>query len=268
MSETEKLFGAGASAAEPDDLPEIEAKAQTPTPGTDAAPEPQGHPADAPAPVGVYGDQATPKSDDPPVSEGRLNALLAEREKRQEAERRAAEIERKMAEMQRQQPQEQPRAPDMFADPEAFAAYQARQQDARLWQVKVEMSQVMARQAHGSETVDAAVAWWAERERSNPALAAQIMREPHPVEHAVREYRRHQLLEAAGDVSDPVAAIRALAAKHGLTIAEAAPAAPAAPPSPTQPQKQPPRSLAAAPSAGGPVRGQERPPEALRLFGK
>ena len=47
--------------------------------GTDAAPEPQEHPADAPAPVGVYGDQTAPKSDDPPVSEGRLNALLAER---------------------------------------------------------------------------------------------------------------------------------------------------------------------------------------------
>lgn len=142
-----------------------------------------------------------------------------------------------------------PKAPDPFDDPQGFAAHQEQQFQARLTQQKFEMSDVMARQAHGPDTVEAASNWAMERAQKDPVFAAQYMREPHPIDWIVRQHKRDSLVSnLPEDVSSLDELIEREIAKRGLN---AAPAAPAAIHQPAPKPAAPTPSLVNAPSGGG-----------------
>lgn len=134
-----------------------------------------------------------------------IQALLDEREKRQEAARRAEALERQLAQIQQaQQAQGQPR-PDLYDDPEAWAAQQQQQLAEQLWNQGREISARFAIKEHGKETLDAAVAW--AQAKNDPYLHQRFRASSDPYnEVIVPEYQRDQLLSKIG--SDPDAFVR------------------------------------------------------------
>lgn len=173
-----------------------------------------------------------------------LPTFLDMRDKQKEAERRAADLERQLAEARAAQ-QTQPQAPDPFDDPQGYQQFQSQQVQQAVVAQKFDMSDLIARQAHGDEAVESATAWASERAKANPAFAAEYMRERHPIDWIVRQHKRDSLLSQVGE--DPDEFVRRRAAELGLI----APAAPAVEP---QQVATPARSLAAAPSKAGAVK--------------
>lgn len=171
-------------------------------------------------------------------------ALVDERVKRQEAERRANELERQLAERA-----QQPSAlPDPLDDPEGFAAHQNQQFQQALTQQRFQMSDVMARQAHGVETVDTASEWAMERAKTDPVFAAQYMRQAHPIDWIVQQHKRDADLSDYS--TDPIAFARRILENAGQQIAPVAAAPIAVPVAMAPPVAAPPRSIASQPAAG------------------
>lgn len=194
-------------------------------------PEPESEPApevvEAPAP-------------EPEARHVPITALLDERDKRKELERRLAEFEAK----QQVQPQ-QTEIPDPYDDPAGFAAHQQKQVEQQIVGVRFEMSDRFARQAHGDETVQGAIDWAMERAQKNPAFAQEYMANPDPIEWIVQQHKRDAMLSDIGDSPDDW--FEREAAKRGYAKPSAnasAVVADAAPKQVVQPAKVPPRSLA------------------------
>lgn len=175
-----------------------------------------------------------------------LSALLDERERR-----RAADAELAALRAQAQPPT----IPDPYEDPEAFAHHQAVTMAHTAKMHGLQMSRLVATQQHGQEVVDQAMAWAAEHAERDAGFRERTYNSHHPVDLAVAEFKRHQLLNEVGE--DPDAYVRRRAAELGF-VAPATPQTPAAPQASAIPPKPaaPRPSLAAAPSAGavaGPI---------------
>jgi hypothetical protein len=204
-----------------------------------------------PAPETVQ-EEATPQVETPPATPATeeprhvpLATFLDARDEAKELKRRVAEYEaREAASKQRTD------APDPYDDPNGFAAFQNAQVQEALTAQKFAMSDMMARQQHGAETVEAAGAWAMERAKTDPVFAASYMREQHPIDWIVQQHKRDELLKQIGDNPDEWVKRR---------YAELAPPAPIAA-APVAAQQQPasvptpPRSLASAPGSGGGVK--------------
>lgn len=174
-----------------------------------------------------------------------LATFLDMRDKQKDAERRAADYERQLSEARAsQQPQQ---IPDAFDDPQGFARYQQQHVAEAVTAQKFEMSDLIARQSHGDETVETATAWAMEKAKANPVFAAEYMKERHPIDWIVRQHKRDSLMQQVGE--DPDEFVRRRAVELGLT-ASPPPAVVAPQPTVTAP-KAPPRSLVNAPSHGG-----------------
>lgn len=171
-----------------------------------------------------------------------LATFLDMRDKLKDAERRAAELEAAKPKPQRE-------IPDAFDDPTGFAAYQSQQVQEAVMGQKFEMSDLIARQSHGDETVEAATAWAMQKAQSNPAFAAEYMKERHPIDWIVRQHKRDSLMQQVGE--DPDEFVRRRAVELGLTAT--APVAPVvtATQQPASTPKAPPKSLVNAPAHGG-----------------
>jgi len=165
-----------------------------------------------------------------------LTALLDEREKRQAAEREAAELR----EWRRQQEERQRavQAPDPRQDPDGALAYERAMFQAQLTNTRLQTSRFLAEKDFGADVVAEAFAFF----DKNPALSHQFVDHPSPFHAAVEFYKRQKVAEEVG--ADPEAwrakereAIRA----QILAEMQAQPA---------QPKPRLPGSLAAAPAAG------------------
>lgn len=170
-----------------------------------------------------------------------LTAMLDTRDKLKAAERRLAELEAA------QRPQAS--TPDPYDDPDGFEAHiNARLQKAEI-DTRLNTSNLIARQAHGNDVVQAALNWAAEKASSDPTFEQRMIADQHPVDWVVRQHKRDGLLSEVGD--DPDAYVRRRAAELGL-IAPDAGAAVVAVPGQQQAQKPaaPPRSIASAAGAG------------------
>lgn len=220
-----------------DQVFEEQPQVDEPAPNLDPAPEPA--PVEAPQPEPV------PEVVEPqPVVEARnedripIGALLDEREKRKE-------LERELQTLKQQQPQQQPSFPDPYDDPQGFAEAQQQVLDQRITQVRFEMSDRFARQAHGAETVEKAIAWAQEKAQADPSFAISYMRDPDPIGHIVQQHKRDSLLSDIGDNVDDW--FTREAAKRGYAAMNAQPAAApvAVVPAPALKQPAPPRSIAA-----------------------
>lgn len=220
------------------------------TPVVDAvpvdAPEPQeATPApEAEVPVVPEAGKGEPKAAPPAAPEEKpqaipISALLDEREKRQAAERRLAELE------SQQRAQEQ--KPDYFGDPEGAIAVERQQFAKALWNHKLDISEIIARQQYGDELVAQAQDAFMQAARQNPALAMDLQRQLNPYGFAVSWHMQQQALAEIG--SDPAAYKAKLRAE---LMAELQAQAPAAPVQAQRPATTPPRSMASAPAAGSP----------------
>lgn len=216
-------------ASEPQAMPEATPAAQ---------PEP------APAEPTGEKDSAAPPADAKPEAKPEetwtKQAVLDERRKRQELEKRLQEFEARL--QPQQQPQPQPQAkPDWWASPEQAAATLQQQMEMQVFETRVALSEQIVKQRHAD--YDEVSNLFAERARQDPRLIHELMRHPVPAEFAYQVGQQIRLMDEIG--SDP-GAYRArleaeILAKHGIT-----PGQPAAPTSPAR-QATPsavPRSLA------------------------
>ena len=181
--------------------------------------------------------------------------LKDERRRREEAEAR----------VQQQAPQQ---APDPLDDPNGFAAYNQNQFQQAILQERFTMSELMAKQAHGAETVDTATGWALEKAKSNPLFAEEYKRQPHPIDWIVQQHKRDALLSDIGDNVDDW--FTREAAKRGYAIQSAPnPAAPqnVAITQPALKPPAPPRSIANDAAASANVQGDPRA-EFLAIFDK
>lgn len=132
-----------------------------------------------------------------PKEEGKIPiaALLDEREKRQERDRRIAELEAKLSEANKTPP---PKAPDVLEDQEGFTKHfedrlaQARRED------RIEISQDLMRTMH--EDYDEMEIKFAELAQKNPALVTQLNQSQLPAKFA---YDTAKAAIEAEKLSDP-----------------------------------------------------------------
>lgn len=204
-------------------------------------PEPQAEPEPAPIPEPVA-QQPAPQPEPearPEPQHVPLSAMLDERDKRKAME---AELARYRQQEQQQQPIE---APDMFADPDAYAAFQDQKVQQALYQTNLQWSQRIAAIQYGEETVNEASKWAFDKCNSDPYFNAKVASSADPIGYAVQEWKREQI---ASQVSpDDFAQFQAWkAAQAQLQASQPHTAA-----TPVTSRATPPRSLASAPSAGG-----------------
>ncbi len=222
------------------------------TPVVDAQAEAPVEPAQPEPEVLLLDDPVTPaeppKEVKPPepmrnddAADGRLAALLDERDKR-----KAAEAERDALRAAQQQQQQQPvQMPDPYEDPEGFASFQQAQVAASIQNITLNTSERFARKEHGAETVDAAKSWAMQRFASDPLYQQQVLNDPDPYERVVTDWRRDQVF---AEVSDPKEFEQFRAWKQAQN--QLANPSGGAPPPSNVASAIPRRSLASAPSAG------------------
>jgi len=166
------------------------------------------------------------------------DSLKEEKRARQEAERRVAEFENR-----------QQTTIDPFDDPSGFVASQETKLQQALAMQKFEMSEIMAKQAHGAETVDTATQWALDKAKSNPLFAEEYKRQPHPIDWIVQQHKRDAVVSEIGDRSLDDFVRDYVSKNPGLLPQSAAPAAPAGV-AVTATPAVPPRSIASQPSVG------------------
>lgn len=184
---------------------------QLANPALSGEPEPASEPVKEPAPEPVAAPVASDPVKEPPAETHRvpLSEHLAEREKRQEWERKAREYERLL--QQTQQAKEPPKAPEFWEQPETSVDYRVQQAVAPLQQAlqqQAEMfSRVRAEDKYGAEVVEAAYKDLAERVQSGDPSARfdyqRIMAGQHPYGALVELHRQRETLREIG--SDPAA---------------------------------------------------------------
>lgn len=233
----------GAEAPNEEVQPEAKAPEAAPAePATEAAPErargPHGRfvAKEAPAPVAATPEAPAASTVPEPAPEQPMVPLAALHETRD----KVRDLEAQLAALKpKAQPQPQvPQAPpDVFEDPDGFSQWQQQQ----IANVRLNISEEMARDKFGDELVDAARDWATAQFQANPAFAQEVLSQRHPYAYAVKVYQKQQSLSQLGD--DPTEIQAFLAWKQAQSAQPAAQAA--------QPQPAPPKSIAAAPSAGG-----------------
>lgn len=217
----------------PADVAQVEEAAAAPVETAPEAPQVE-PPAPEPAPQDK-GDKFVP-----------LAAMLDERDKRKALEAELAAIRAKA-------PAEQPAIPDPYDDPEGYTAFINNAVQQQALAVKIDISEEMAKTAHGDEAVEAAKEWAIEHAAANPAFKQQFLQARHPMDWVVRQHQQARDLELYQ--KDPLAFARAILERNGQApatdaTAGAMPAVGQQPPAPV-PQPVPPRSIASAPPAGG-----------------
>ena len=164
-----------------------------------------------------------------------LTALLDEREKRQKLERELEQL-RQQAQPQAPQPTQ---IPDPYEDPAGYQQYVQAQIDQRSFAATAEISGRFAEQKYGKETVEEAVRWAQEQGAKDPTLGQRVRASNDPVGFVVEQFQREQFWQKYQ--SDP----------SSFTQATSQTAAPQMVAPVTTKPTAPPRSLAAAPGAGG-----------------
>lgn len=143
----------------------------------------------------------TPKEERPSIP---LDALIEERNKRQEAERQRQEIERQLQELQAQQ--QSATRPDPFDDPDGYSDFVQKQIDARVQQLiqdrdtqaqvaSFHSSRLKAEQELGADKVQTALKWAEQTAAQNDAWGRYGLAQPDPVKWFVEQQNRHAEFE-------------------------------------------------------------------------
>lgn len=208
-------------------------------------PEPAAAP-QAPAPV-------APTPSKPAVDPEQFKGYLDERDKRQKLERELEDARKLLAE-RNAKPVE---IPSVQQDPVAWEKYQQQLVQQTRTSTIFDVSETMAREKHGDAPVQEAMDWAMNEAQRSPHFASEYLIQKHPIDWAVKQKKRSDVMGKIGD--DPDAWVRARYAELNAAAPQTnEPQAPA--PAPNQPAAHapqqpanppPPRSLASAPSAGG-----------------
>lgn len=167
-----------------------------------------------------------------------LTALLDEREKRQAAEREAAELREWRRQQEERQRAAQVQAPDPRQDPDGALQHERAMFQAQLTNSRLQTSRFLAEKDFGVDVVKETFAFF----DKNPALSHQFVDHPSPFHAAVEFYKRQKVAEEVG--ADPAgyeAKIEARLREKLMAEMQTQPA---------QPKPRLPGSLAAAPAAG------------------
>lgn len=146
-----------------------------------------------------------------------VKAVQEEREKRQAAQAESAELQRKLAELQGQmsvlmqqrqpvqQPQQEQQPASIWDDPDSYLKSQMTPVQQQMADMREFMSENLAIQAHGAETVNAAKAAieQAARTPDGQQVIARLMQSRHPFEELVQWHKRQTTLSMVGN--DPQA---------------------------------------------------------------
>lgn len=163
---------------------------------------------------------------------------------------------------EQQEAQAKPAAtPDPFDDPAGYAASVEAKVGEQVSNLRFQMSDQMARQVHGAETVDAAVQWAQEKANADPLFAASYMRDANPIDWIVRQHKRDALLSEIGDNKDDWFAREAATRGYVPQSAAQPMAAPIPVVAQTQPAVKPPappRSIASDAPASASTQGDPR----------
>jgi hypothetical protein len=223
-----------------DDLPEVqEVKAE---PKVETAPEPKAEQPKEPAQVATTPEPALAPTQDNRPEPGHVPivALLDEREKRREAEKRLNALESQARE-QAQRAQQRQSIPDPRVDPQAYSQHLHQEMDAMRWEISTTQSKIMAEQAYDPKLVQEAAESFVAETKARPWLATELRQQAHPYDWVVRRYQREQVLN--GIDSSEIDQFKAWKAAQAQAQAQTG--------QPPQSMAAPPRSLASLPSAGG-----------------
>jgi hypothetical protein len=156
----------------------------------------------APEQTGEKQQSAAPPADAQPVVEDAgswtKQAVLDERRKRQELEKKVAEYEAKLR--QPQQPQQQQEQPDWFASPEQAAQAMQAQFAQSMFETRVATSERILKKEHAD--YDEVSNLFAERAKHDPHLLQQLYQHPFPAEFAYEVGQQIKLFE---EIKDPKA---------------------------------------------------------------
>ena len=144
------------------------------------------------------------------------------------------------------QPQAQPQVqqvPDIFENPEGYAAFLQSQIQSVTLNERLNTSEELVRQTAGDETVNAAQEWGRQMLASNPAFAQAFYQQRNPYGFLVKEHQRFQTVSQLGDDPDQIKAFLAWKSAQGQVSQGEQPV--------SQQQSAPPPSIASATSAGG-----------------
>lgn len=162
---------------------------------TDAQPTPE----QQAEPVVTEEQKPDPKGGD---DDGQIKVPLAALHEVRDANR-ALKQEMETLKASQQPRQEAEPAPDMFAEPEAHAAWQQRQINGAVSQVVdhfenriLNMSEAAASRAHGAEAVEAAKEWALSQ---SATVQAEIAQQADPFEYAVQQHQKVALTEQLSD---------------------------------------------------------------------
>jgi len=143
--------------------------------------------------------EAIEKDDDSPLVPRK--ALIEERRKRQDYEKKLAEFEAKLTELSKPRPQEpqQPRQmqppPDPWTDPEGALAYERQQRAMELYETRVTLSEEIMSQKPDYEDAKRA---FIEAANADPMLDQKLVRHPMPAKLVYEEGKRMLALKEIG----------------------------------------------------------------------
>lgn len=204
-----------------------------------ASPEPQPQeaqtPIEAPAPIVVEASEAQPEKPEPGFVP--IGALMDERDKRKAKDEELKRISAELEQM-RQARQEAPRIPDPLDDAHGYAEYQRQLSENMALNVKLDVSEDLARDKFGDEKVDAARDWAIAKYQEDPSFRNKVISQRNPYSFVVKEFEREQKVAKVQDL-DLTDFDDYLAWKTGQATQQSQSASVA------------PRSLASLPSAGG-----------------
>ncbi|WP_025899055.1 hypothetical protein [Sneathiella glossodoripedis] len=145
-------------------------------------PEPQ---AAEEEPTGVKEEDSPPEPKEEMVP---IAALMAERDKRQEAERARQELEAK-----------QDKKPDFYDDPEGALESQKIDTEQSILNMKVSMSEEIVKVIHSDYTDVVHDGTWEKLTKENPALALQCGQASNPALFAYQQCQNYKALQEIGD---------------------------------------------------------------------
>lgn len=194
--------------------------------------------ADEPEPEGEIEAAPPAAPEEKPHHSVPITAMLDEREKRQAAERRAAELEQRMRFFE--QSQQRPEVPDVFENPQGFTQHVNSTVTEAMVTAHLNMSEMLARDKFGDEEVNAAL-----EAVKAAGLAQHFVSQRNPYGELVKWHRQQKVAQEIG--SDP----EAWRAKERAALAEQIRQEVLAElQGQQQPVRRPPASLASAPAAG------------------
>ena len=155
---------------------------ETPTEEIQPTPEPE-----------VKAEEAPQPAPEPKAEETHMVPLSVVNELRQSNRELKATMERLAPKP------EAPKAPDVLDDQQGFVGHVQQQVQSSVQNVKLDMSEAMARESHGAEKVDAA---FQALQASNDGAAVQAIKAaPHPYDAMVKWHTQQRVVSEVG--SDP-----------------------------------------------------------------